>query len=85
MAGSALRSREARILQCARFGGAASGASASVRIRDKVNLEVLRFVRVAIGRLALGDLPKGATRSLAPEEKQALDRPSEPRASRNFD
>jgi len=46
---------------------------------------VLRFVRVAIGRLALGDLPKGATRSLAPEEKQALDRPSEPRASRNFD
>jgi 16S rRNA U516 pseudouridylate synthase RsuA-like enzyme len=35
-------------------------------------------VRVAIGPLALGDLPKGATRALASEEKHALDRAMQP-------
>jgi 23S rRNA pseudouridine2605 synthase len=35
---------------------------------------VLRLVRVTIGPLTLGDLPKGAARALDPEEKQALDR-----------
>ncbi len=37
-------------------------------------VEVLRLVRVAIGPLQLGDLPKGAHRALRPEEKAALDR-----------
>jgi 23S rRNA pseudouridine2605 synthase len=37
-------------------------------------VEVLRLVRVAIGPLQLGDLPKGAFRALRPEEKAALDR-----------
>jgi len=43
------------------------------RMLEHENIEVLRLIRVAIGPLGLGDLPKGATRSLHPEEKQALD------------
>jgi len=43
------------------------------RMLDALKIEALRLVRVAIGPLALGDLPKGATRALKPEEKQALD------------
>jgi 23S rRNA pseudouridine2605 synthase len=39
-----------------------------------LQIEALRLIRVAIGPLALGDLPKGATRALEPEEKLALDR-----------
>ena len=45
------------------------------RMLDALKIEALRLVRVAIGPLALGDLPKGATRALSREEKQALDRP----------
>jgi 23S rRNA pseudouridine2605 synthase len=44
------------------------------RLLEHIQIEVLRLVRAAVGPLALGDLPKGATRSLAPEEKQAIDR-----------
>jgi 23S rRNA pseudouridine2605 synthase len=44
------------------------------RMLEELKIEVLRLVRVAIGPLALGDLPKGATRTLQLEEKQALDR-----------
>ena len=44
------------------------------RMLEELKIEVLRLVRVAIGPLTLGDLPKGATRPLEPEEKQALDR-----------
>jgi 23S rRNA pseudouridine2605 synthase len=44
------------------------------RMLEELKIEVLRLVRVAIGPLALGDLPKGATRTLELEEKQALDR-----------
>lgn len=44
------------------------------RMLEELKIEVLRLVRVAIGPLALGNLPKGATRALEPEEKQALDR-----------
>jgi len=43
------------------------------RMLEHLNVEVLRLVRVAIGPLALGDLPKGQTRKLTSEEKQALD------------
>jgi 23S rRNA pseudouridine2605 synthase len=48
------------------------------RMLEALQLQVLRLVRVAIGPLALGDLPKGATRALEPEEKQALDRAIRP-------
>jgi 23S rRNA pseudouridine2605 synthase len=44
------------------------------RMLETLGIEVLRLVRVAIGPLALGDLPKGATRALTPEEKLSLDR-----------
>lgn len=44
------------------------------RLLEHLQIEVLRLVRVAIGPLALGDLPKGATRALDAEEKPALDR-----------
>ena len=44
------------------------------RMLEHESIEVLRLIRVAIGPLRLGDLPKGATRSLRKEEKQALDR-----------
>lgn len=43
------------------------------RMLEHLHVEVLRLVRVAIGPLMLGNLVKGATRSLTEEEKQALD------------
>jgi len=43
------------------------------RMLEALKIEVRRLVRVAIGPLPLGDLPKGATRALESEEKQALD------------
>lgn len=43
------------------------------RMLEGLGVEVLRLVRVAIGPLALGDLPKGAVRELTREEKRALD------------
>lgn len=44
------------------------------RILSAMNIEVLRLVRVAIGPLELGPLPKGACRMLSAREKQLLDR-----------
>ena len=44
------------------------------RMVEHFKIEVLRLVRVAIGPLVLGDLPKGETRALEQEEKQAVDR-----------
>jgi 23S rRNA pseudouridine2605 synthase len=43
------------------------------RIFEHLGIEVLRLVRIAIGPLALGDLPKGAVRALTASEKKALD------------
>ena len=44
------------------------------RMFEHLKIDVLRLVRVAIGPLPLGDLPKGATRILTTEEKEALGR-----------
>lgn len=44
------------------------------RIFEALGIEILRLVRVAIGPLALGELPKGDYRSLTSREKQMLDR-----------
>jgi 23S rRNA pseudouridine2605 synthase len=44
------------------------------RILEALHVEVLRLIRVSIGPLKLGELPKGGTRSLTPTEKLALDR-----------
>jgi 23S rRNA pseudouridine2605 synthase len=43
--------------------------------------EVLRLVRVAIGSLELGDLPKGQHRPLTRAEKQSIDRQIQPARS----
>ena len=44
------------------------------RMLETLNMEVLRLIRVAIGPLALGDLPKAAVRRLTADEKVTLDR-----------
>jgi 23S rRNA pseudouridine2605 synthase len=43
------------------------------RMLAQLGIEVLRLVRVAIGPLVLGNLPKGGSRPLTAKEKQALD------------
>jgi 23S rRNA pseudouridine2605 synthase len=43
------------------------------RMFEAKEIEVLRLVRVAIGPLLLGDLPKGSYRALDANEKRALD------------
>ena len=43
------------------------------RTLERLGVEVLRLVRVAIGPLTLGDLAKGASRRLTAEEKTAID------------
>ncbi|MFZ0299968.1 MAG: pseudouridine synthase [Candidatus Sulfotelmatobacter sp.] len=43
------------------------------RMIETLGVEVLRLVRVAIGPLQLGDLPKGEYRSLTSDEKRMLD------------
>jgi len=44
------------------------------RMLETLDMEVLRLIRVAIGPLALGDLPKAAVRRLTADEKVTLDR-----------
>ncbi|HEX2094495.1 MAG TPA: pseudouridine synthase [Longimicrobiaceae bacterium] len=44
------------------------------RLLETLGVGVLRLVRVAVGPLALGGLPRGAYRHLTPDEKAALDR-----------
>jgi 23S rRNA pseudouridine2605 synthase len=43
------------------------------RMLAELGIEVLRLVRIAIGPLPLGQLPKGSVRPLTAEEKNALD------------
>jgi 23S rRNA pseudouridine2605 synthase len=48
------------------------------RMLEHLGIDVLRIIRVAIGPLALGDLPKGAHRPLTQAEKLFLDRALNP-------
>lgn len=43
------------------------------RMLESAGVEVLRLVRVSIGPLLLGELPKGSCRNLTKSEKQSLD------------
>jgi 23S rRNA pseudouridine2605 synthase len=43
------------------------------RMLSPLGIEVLRLIRVAIGPLLLGDLPKGVSRQLTSSEKSSLD------------
>jgi 23S rRNA pseudouridine2605 synthase len=44
------------------------------RMFESLGIEVLRLVRVSIGPLGLGDLPRGGSRPLTAQEKSSLDR-----------
>lgn len=44
------------------------------RLLTALGIQVLRLIRIAIGSLQLGDLPKGNFREVTPQEKAALDR-----------
>jgi 23S rRNA pseudouridine2605 synthase len=78
--GSFLRAKSARILR----GGEKNtwleiildeGRNRQIRrMFAALAIEVLRLLRVAIGPVVLGNLPKGASRPLTDEEKLALDR-----------
>jgi 23S rRNA pseudouridine2605 synthase len=50
------------------------------RLLQALGVETERLVRVAIGPLQLGDLAKGASRTLTSAEKEALDQTMEQRA-----
>lgn len=52
------------------------------RMLETLGIEVLRLVRVAIGPLVLGQLPKGGVRPLTVGEKQGLDRAMQEGAKR---
>lgn len=43
------------------------------RMLSELGIDVLRLVRIGIGPLRLGDLPKGSVRELSTEEKKAID------------
>jgi 23S rRNA pseudouridine2605 synthase len=77
--GEFLSAKDARILRLGRYNTwleiiLDEGKNRHIRrMLTQFEIEVLRLVRVAIGPLLLGDLPKGATRPLMVREKQALD------------
>lgn len=55
------------------------------RIFEQLEIEILRLIRVAIGPLVLGQLPKGKSRALTTAEKIALDQAAKgPRDKTHF-
>jgi 23S rRNA pseudouridine2605 synthase len=52
------------------------------RMLETLGIEVLRLIRIAVGPLPIGSLPKGAVRMLTAEEKLSIDRAM--RASQQF-
>ena len=78
--GEILRAKQARVL---RAGGRNTwlevvldeGKNRQIRrMFEHLGIAVLRIVRIAVGPLRLGQLPKGKYRALSPGEKAALDR-----------
>jgi 23S rRNA pseudouridine2605 synthase len=78
--GDVLRSAQARLLRAGKKNCwleivLEEGKNRQIRrMLAALGVEVLRLVRVAIGPLELGRLPKGGFRALTKEEKQLLDR-----------
>jgi len=78
--GEVLRVKRAEILRCGEKNSwlkitLDEGRNRHIRrMLEQRGIEVLRLVRVAVGPLAIGDLPKGAVRVLTPAEKRSLDR-----------
>jgi 23S rRNA pseudouridine2605 synthase len=77
--GDLLRAKDARIL---RHGNRNTWLAITLdegknrhirRMLEHLGIEVLRLVRVAIGKLVLGDLAKGASRPLTAKEKSVMD------------
>lgn len=75
-----LRVREARVLRHGRVHAwlevvLDEGRNRHIRrMLDAVGVECVRLVRVSIGPLDLGDLPKGKIRALTEKEKSSIDR-----------
>jgi 23S rRNA pseudouridine2605 synthase len=78
--GEALRAKHARVLRAGKHNTwleitLDEGKNRQIRrMLEQMDIEVLRLVRVAVGPLVLGQLAKGACRTLSSEEKRALDR-----------
>jgi len=75
-----LRAKRARVLRTGRRNSwleivLDEGKNRQIRrIFDGLGIEVLRLVRIAIGPLELGQVPKGKYRALTQEEKHSIDR-----------
>jgi 23S rRNA pseudouridine2605 synthase len=78
--GELLRAKRASLLRCGERNSwieiiLDEGKNRQIRrMLERLQIEVLRLMRIAIGPLTLGDLAKGQTRVIQKEEKQALDR-----------
>jgi 23S rRNA pseudouridine2605 synthase len=78
--GEVLRAKHARVLRAGQRNTwleivLDEGKNRQIRrMLEQLDIEVLRLVRVAVGPLVLGKLPKGACRALSSEEKRAVDR-----------
>jgi 23S rRNA pseudouridine2605 synthase len=81
---SFLRAKSARIVRCGKKNSwieviLDEGKNRHIRrMLAQLGIDVLRLVRVAIGPLALGELPKGASRPLTEGDKRALDQAMRP-------
>ncbi len=77
--GELLRARQARVLRAGEKNTwleivLEEGKNRQIRrMLEHLGIEVLRLIRVSIGPVALGQLPKGQTRVLAAAEKSSLD------------
>jgi 23S rRNA pseudouridine2605 synthase len=77
--GEVLRARSARILRAGEKNTwlvitLDEGKNRQIRrMLEQLGIEVLRLIRVGIGPLLLGELPKGASRPLLEGEKRKLD------------
>jgi 23S rRNA pseudouridine2605 synthase len=82
--GELLRSKRARVLRAGEKNSwyevvLDEGKNRQIRrMFDHLGIEVIRLVRVAIGPVRLGELPKGQFRRLTASEKSALDRAQMP-------